>query len=325
MSCFGIEGVSLGSASRRLRLDAPGLQLGALVLASFGRAGDLRLPTGMPGPQGQATPEAGSCIVVRAPTAPRSAPFGSCGGWRCGRGSGWLCGERQRGCCSRRHDRQSGAARCGRRSAEQRVLAEGKDRPIVPGRSGPTQEAVMDALCRGGDDGGTAWPPPVGLRETLGRVGLEAQARTWGCRSLGGRGVPERGPHVTGSTGGRRFLWHCREFILIGVSRSRSRATDDPACRERYIWSCRSPAPTARSAGPPPAFRARRAARHLDINVRRDARGGDAPISEPATDRLFHLPPTMAPGCAPPTVHRQAARRKPSAAPRCARNTGDAS
>ena len=75
MSCFGLKG-GVGSASRRLRLDGATYHLGALVLANFGRAGDLRLPLGfgLRPAQGQlrtvggsvSPPEsaAGSCIIV---------------------------------------------------------------------------------------------------------------------------------------------------------------------------------------------------------------------------------------------------------------------
>jgi D-aminopeptidase len=40
MSCFGLKG-GVGSASRQLRLDGSTYHLGVLVLANFGRAGDL--------------------------------------------------------------------------------------------------------------------------------------------------------------------------------------------------------------------------------------------------------------------------------------------
>lgn len=45
MSCFGLKG-GIGSASRRLRLNARDHHLGVLVLANFGNAGDLLLPGG---------------------------------------------------------------------------------------------------------------------------------------------------------------------------------------------------------------------------------------------------------------------------------------
>jgi D-aminopeptidase len=43
MSCFGLKG-GIGSSSRRILLDGDAYHLGVLVLANFGRAGDLRLP-----------------------------------------------------------------------------------------------------------------------------------------------------------------------------------------------------------------------------------------------------------------------------------------
>lgn len=70
MSCFGFKG-GIGSASRRLRLENESYHLGALVLANFGRAGDLRLPDGRridPG-AGQSA-ERGSCIIVLATDVP---------------------------------------------------------------------------------------------------------------------------------------------------------------------------------------------------------------------------------------------------------------
>lgn len=64
MSCFGLKG-GVGSASRRLRLDGTTFHLGALVLANFGRAGDLRLPDGRRiDPESAPMREAGSCIII---------------------------------------------------------------------------------------------------------------------------------------------------------------------------------------------------------------------------------------------------------------------
>lgn len=45
MTCFGFKG-GIGSASRRIALDASDHHLGVLVLTNFGRAGDLVLPDG---------------------------------------------------------------------------------------------------------------------------------------------------------------------------------------------------------------------------------------------------------------------------------------
>ncbi len=70
MSCFGFKG-GIGSASRQLTLDGLGFHLGTLVLANFGRAGDLTLPDGrVVAPPAAPTPERGSVIVVLATDVP---------------------------------------------------------------------------------------------------------------------------------------------------------------------------------------------------------------------------------------------------------------
>lgn len=64
MSAFGFKG-GIGTASRRLDLGDTPYHLGTLVLANFGRAGDLRLPSGQPAPPpGTVARERGSVIVV---------------------------------------------------------------------------------------------------------------------------------------------------------------------------------------------------------------------------------------------------------------------
>jgi len=70
MSCFGLKG-GIGSASRRLHLDGEAFHLGVLVLANFGRAGDLRLPDGRQ-VDAASTPmsETGSCIIVLGTDVP---------------------------------------------------------------------------------------------------------------------------------------------------------------------------------------------------------------------------------------------------------------
>lgn len=70
MSAFGFKG-GIGSASRRLRLDSARCHLGVLVLANFGRAGDLTLPDGRRvAPPAEPVAERGSVIVVAATDAP---------------------------------------------------------------------------------------------------------------------------------------------------------------------------------------------------------------------------------------------------------------
>ncbi|WP_426954767.1 P1 family peptidase [Muricoccus radiodurans] len=73
MSCYGLKG-GIGTSSRRLSLDRRDFHLGALVLANFGRPGDLRLPDGRRvDPRAEAPPERGSVIVVIATDVPLQA------------------------------------------------------------------------------------------------------------------------------------------------------------------------------------------------------------------------------------------------------------
>ncbi len=70
MSSFGFKG-GIGSASRLLPVDGAQHHLGVLVLANFGRAGDLRLPDGRRvDPSMPLAPERGSVIVVVATDLP---------------------------------------------------------------------------------------------------------------------------------------------------------------------------------------------------------------------------------------------------------------
>ncbi|GAB4510758.1 MAG: P1 family peptidase [Roseibium sp.] len=71
MSAFGFKG-GIGSASRQFDLGGRSFTLGALVLANFGRPGDLVLPDGRrPQPKdGGEAPERGSVIVVLACDVP---------------------------------------------------------------------------------------------------------------------------------------------------------------------------------------------------------------------------------------------------------------
>lgn len=71
MSAFGFKG-GIGSASRRFELDGRIFTLGALVLANFGKPGDLVLPDGRkPQPKASAqTEERGSVIIVLATDVP---------------------------------------------------------------------------------------------------------------------------------------------------------------------------------------------------------------------------------------------------------------
>ncbi|RDJ19948.1 S58 family peptidase [Bosea caraganae] len=73
MSAFGFKG-GIGSASRLIVLDGKTYALGVLVLANFGRAGDLVLPDGRrtvpPEAPAAGQPERGSVIIVLATDIP---------------------------------------------------------------------------------------------------------------------------------------------------------------------------------------------------------------------------------------------------------------
>lgn len=70
MTAFGFK-AGIGTASRRMPIGGQEFSLGALVLANFGRAGDLVLPDGRrPDPRGMTPPERGSVIVVLATDLP---------------------------------------------------------------------------------------------------------------------------------------------------------------------------------------------------------------------------------------------------------------
>ncbi|MBC7150930.1 MAG: P1 family peptidase [Rhizobium sp.] len=72
MTAFGFK-AGIGSASRCMHLAAREFTLGALVLANFGRAGDLVLPDGRrPDPRQVSRAEKGSVIVVLATDLPLS-------------------------------------------------------------------------------------------------------------------------------------------------------------------------------------------------------------------------------------------------------------
>ncbi|OCW59500.1 P1 family peptidase [Hoeflea olei] len=72
MTAFGFK-AGIGTASRKMRIGGRDHMLGALVLANFGRAGDLVLPDGRrPDPRGPAAPEKGSVIVLLATDLPLS-------------------------------------------------------------------------------------------------------------------------------------------------------------------------------------------------------------------------------------------------------------
>ncbi|TBW41175.1 S58 family peptidase [Siculibacillus lacustris] len=170
MSAFGFKG-GIGTASRRFDLDGTGLTLGALVLANFGRAGDLVLPDGRRprpprAPRRPAAvvdadpPERGSVIVVLATDVPmdgrqlrRVAQRAGVGlarlGAHWGNGSGDVALA------------VSTAERIPHRAptaiATRRVLDEARIDLLFRAAADATQEAVLNALlaapATGGRDG----------------------------------------------------------------------------------------------------------------------------------------------------------------------------
>ena len=150
MSVFGFKG-GIGSASRQLRLDGTMFHAGVLVLANFGRAGDLTLPDGRRlGPASAPSAERGSVIVVMATDVPlehrqlqRVIRRGGAGlahlGSFYGHGSGNVCigfttANRTP------HDARSDLL-------PMRAIAEGKIDLLFEAVAESTQEAVLDALA----------------------------------------------------------------------------------------------------------------------------------------------------------------------------------
>jgi D-aminopeptidase len=177
MSCFGLKG-GIGSSSRRLRLDGETWHLGALVLANFGRAGDLRFPPGCGAQppagraQGQVVPEAGSCIVVLGTDIPldhrqlrRVARRAGVGLAWCG--SFWGNGSGDVALAFTTANRVPHEADAD--LLEQRVLAEGRIDRLFQAAAEATQEAVLDALAAAETMVGRHGHRRVGLREALGR------------------------------------------------------------------------------------------------------------------------------------------------------------
>ena len=173
MSSFGLKG-GIGSASRRLRLDRATWHLGALVLANFGRAGDLRLPpgAGVAAPEGQAGPEVGSCIVVLGTDIPLDHRQLVRVARRAGVGLAW---------CGSFWGNGSGDVALAFTTAnrvphqadgdllEQRVLAEGRIDRLFQAVAEATQEAVLDALAAAETMVGRHGHRRAGLREALRR------------------------------------------------------------------------------------------------------------------------------------------------------------
>jgi D-aminopeptidase len=150
MSCFGLKG-GIGSASRRLRLDDTDWHLGVLVLANFGNAGELVLPTAQrvsaPAPR---APETGSCIIIIATDIPlehrqlrRVAARAGVGLAWCGSSWGAGSGDIALSFTTANHVRHEPHSHL----RSQRVLAEPYIDPLFRAAAEATQEAVYDALA----------------------------------------------------------------------------------------------------------------------------------------------------------------------------------
>ena len=182
MSCFGLKG-GVGSASRRLRLDGDTWHLGVLVLANFGRPGDLRLPDGRrvdpeapvgSGPRSaeEQPPEAGSCIIVIGTDIPlehrqlaRVAKRAGVGLALCG--SFWGNGSGDIALAFTTANRVP--AEADEPFVDQRVLAEGRIDRLFQAAAEATQEAVLDALAGAETTEGRHGHRRVGLADLLGR------------------------------------------------------------------------------------------------------------------------------------------------------------
>ncbi|WP_338665639.1 P1 family peptidase [Pararoseomonas sp. SCSIO 73927] len=148
MSCFGLKG-GVGTSSRRLRIGGDNFHLGALVLANYGRAGDLRLPDGRRIPAGAGSPERGSVIVVIATDVPLdhrqlrrvAARAGAGIAWT---GSFWGHGSGDLALAFSTAERRPHEAP--QPILTRRVLAEAGIDALFRAAAEATAEAVMDAI-----------------------------------------------------------------------------------------------------------------------------------------------------------------------------------
>ncbi|MGK9166971.1 P1 family peptidase [Inquilinus limosus] len=159
MSCFGFKG-GIGSASRRVKFDRTHFHLGVLVLANFGRAGDLVLPDGRrPAPAAEPVPERGSVIVILATDVPLEHRQLHRVTRRCGAGLARLgaywghgSGDIALGLSTAdpvEHDQK-------RDLVQIRALNEARIDRLFQAAAEATQEAVLNALCAAGSAVGRA-------------------------------------------------------------------------------------------------------------------------------------------------------------------------
>ncbi|MDE2200207.1 MAG: P1 family peptidase [Rhodospirillales bacterium] len=175
MSCFGFKG-GVGTASRRLRLDGAAYHLGVLVLANFGRAGDLLLPDGRRlAPPAPPAAESGSVIVILATDIPlehrqlqRVIRRAGVGLARCGAFWGNGSGDVFVGFTTADRVDADGGGRGGGDFAALRALAEGRIDKLFQATAEATQEAVLDAMAASDTMTGRDGNRRIGLRHALG-------------------------------------------------------------------------------------------------------------------------------------------------------------
>lgn len=150
MTAFGFK-AGVGSASRLMRIDKHDYVLGALVLANFGRAGDLVLPDGRrPNPLEISDGEKGSVIVILATDLPLSdrqlrRVARRAGAGLAHLGAFWGNGSGDIALCFTTADPVAHQPR----AAFQPVRRFAEDRIDMPFRAAAeaTKEAVLNALC----------------------------------------------------------------------------------------------------------------------------------------------------------------------------------
>ncbi len=176
MRCFGFKG-GIGTASRVITLDGAAHMLGVLVLAGFGRPGDLRLPDGrrlhpVPSPPAEeaSVPESGSAVVVAATDVPldhrqlgRVIRRAGAGLLRCGGFGGQGSGELVLGFTTANRMPHAPVTDL----LPLRVLAEARIDLLFQAIADATQEAVLDALAAADTTEGRDAHVCPGLRAAL--------------------------------------------------------------------------------------------------------------------------------------------------------------
>lgn len=174
MSCFGFKG-GIGSASRRLKLDREIYHLGVLVLANFGRAGDLRLPDGRRiDPDVALVSEAGSCIVVIGTDIPLDCRQLTRVARRAGVGLAWtgsFWGNASGDVALAFTTANRVPLQADQDFFEHRILAETRIDRLFQAAAEATQEAVFDALAAAATTVGRHGHRRLGLAEVLTRAG----------------------------------------------------------------------------------------------------------------------------------------------------------